>query len=83
MGAAPFRGNFRAELEVLLCAARTHGMTSVEIMQALQEELQFEAELSGRAVAVKLVELGPGTMGAARLASRERMDAKSSRHSTA
>ncbi|MFN8482637.1 MAG: hypothetical protein U0768_06285 [Anaerolineae bacterium] len=78
MGAAPYRGNFRAELEVLLCAARGRGVTSAEIMQALQEELQFESDLAGYAVAVKLIELGPGTLGAAHRAARERSDGSQS-----
>ncbi len=74
MGRASFRGNLRAELEALLCAARSQGVSPAEIMQALQDELQFEAELSGRNVAVKVVELGPGPMPLSRFATRERKD---------
>lgn len=83
MGVAPYRGDFRAELEVLVCEARNRGVTSAEIMQALQEELQFESDLAGRVVAVKLIELGPGTLGAARPSARDWSDASPSRPSAA
>ena len=74
MGRATFRGNLRAELEALLCAARSQGVTAGEIMQALQDELQFEAELSGRDVAVKVVERSPRSVRVSRLAAHERKD---------
>ncbi|MFN8498465.1 MAG: hypothetical protein U0641_11475 [Anaerolineae bacterium] len=83
MGAAPYRGDFRAELEVLLCEARNRGVTSAEIMQALQEELQFESDLAGRVVAVKLIELGPGAQSSTRRSAREWSDAAPPRPSAA
>ncbi len=84
IGQAPsFRGNLRAELEALLCAARNQGVSAGEIMQALQEELQFEAELSGRNVAVNVVELGPAALHVSRFVSRDRKDTAPPRSATA
>ena len=62
----PPAADLRTQLDALLRLARAQGVKSEEIMAALREELEFEAELAnrGRRVVAVLVEMGPPTSSA-------------------
>lgn len=62
----PPAADLRTQLDALLRLARAQGVKSEEIVEALREELEFEAELAnrGRRLIAVLVDMGPPTANA-------------------